>query len=44
MALHIVEAVHPTHQLLVYYLFDLRFLLISKCTSHEYIIRYPLKI
>ncbi|MFQ6631402.1 hypothetical protein Gotur_009736 [Gossypium turneri] len=42
--LHSAEVVHPTHQLSVPYLFKLRLLLTSKCTSHTYIVCHPLRI
>ncbi|KHG06159.1 hypothetical protein F383_32264 [Gossypium arboreum] len=44
MTLHTIEVVHPTHQLSIPYLFKLRLLLISKCTSHTYIVYYQLRI
>ncbi|KHG20818.1 hypothetical protein F383_27763 [Gossypium arboreum] len=39
MTPHTTEVVHPTHQLSVPYLLELRILLTSKCTIH-----HPLRI
>ncbi|KHF98056.1 hypothetical protein F383_37285 [Gossypium arboreum] len=44
MKLHTKEFVYPTHQLSVPYLFELRFLLTSKYTSHTYIVFHSLRI
>ncbi|KHG22314.1 hypothetical protein F383_26782 [Gossypium arboreum] len=38
------KVIYLTHQLSVPYLFELRLLLISKYTSHAYIVRHPLMI
>ncbi|KHG01540.1 hypothetical protein F383_20842 [Gossypium arboreum] len=44
MMLHTAKVIHPIHQVLVPYLFELRLLLTSKCMSHAYIVRQPLRI
>ncbi|KHG24261.1 hypothetical protein F383_03110 [Gossypium arboreum] len=44
MTLHIAEAVYPTHQLSVPYLFELKLLLTSKYTNHAYIVHHPFRI
>ncbi|KHG27726.1 hypothetical protein F383_34167 [Gossypium arboreum] len=44
MMLCTAKFIHPMHHLSVPYLFELRLLLASKCISHTYIVRHPLRI
>ncbi|KHF97971.1 Unconventional myosin heavy chain 6 [Gossypium arboreum] len=44
MMLYTVKVIYPIHQLLVPYLFELRFLLTSKYTSHTHIVHHSLRI
>ncbi|KHG15979.1 hypothetical protein F383_20725 [Gossypium arboreum] len=44
MTIHTAEVVYPTHQLSVPYLFKLKLLFTSKCTSYTHIAHHPLRI